>query len=141
MTRSSSPRRTVEAQFRRRSSTSVVSLSSRCRGRGPSRSSLHATRSRTLWTVLRCCVSVSCNVASAGRSLGSSSGSWNAAGRWGIPAIKHSRSSSSASAYRMRSIVRFRLCRKACLCHAFQARSPHISRAGYLSNTPAFLAP
>jgi len=84
MTRSSSRRRIAKAQFRRRSSTSAASPSSRCRSRGRSRSSSHATRSRTRWTVLRCYVSASCSVASTGRSLGQSSGSWSAARRWAI---------------------------------------------------------
>jgi hypothetical protein len=49
-TRSSSPRRIAEAQFRRRSSTNVALRSSRYRGFWRSRSSSHVTRGRTRWT-------------------------------------------------------------------------------------------
>ena len=140
-TQSSSPRRILKAQFRRRSSTSVASHSSQYRGRGRSRSNSHATRSRTQWTVLRCCVSASCNVASAGRLLGSSSGSWSVAGRWDIPASSPRRSNSFGSAYRMHSIARFRVGRRVRRRRARLATSRCISRGGDLSNTPAYLVP
>ena len=135
-TRSSLPRHIDKAQFRRRSSASGASRSSRCRGRGRSRSSSRATRSRTRWTVLRCYVSASCSAASTGRLLGSSSGSRSAARRWAIPTSNPRRSSSFGSAYRMRSIARFRLGRKVCQCRARRARHPCIARGGYPSNTP-----
>jgi len=135
MTRSSLPRRIAKAQFRRRSSTSAASRSSRCRGRGRSRSSSRATRSRTRWTVLRCYAPALCSVASTGRSLGSSSGSWSAARRWAIRASSPCRSSSFGSAYRMCSIGRFRLGREVCLCRTRRARPPCIARGGYPPNT------
>ena len=119
----------------------MASCSSPYRGRGRLHSSSHGTRSRTRLTVLPCYVSVSYSVASAGSSLGSSGGLWSTALRWAIPASRPCRSSSFASAYRMRSIARFYLGLKVYRRRARRATSRCISRPGHPPNTPACHVP